>query len=76
MINKWEYKEQEPERLSKDSYCCKYKNQRNIHALEFTDEKVYDGKVMGCFVALFEKQLKLHHSLNKLNYIMIIYILL
>ena len=33
------------ERLSKDTYSCKYKNQR-ILSLEVTDEKVHDGNVM------------------------------
>ena len=33
-----EYKK---ERLSKDPYCCKYKDKRNILSLDVTDEKVY-----------------------------------
>ena len=49
-----EYKK---ERLSKDPHCSKYKNQRNILALEVTtDGKVYDGKVMPKLIELFEKK--------------------
>ena len=32
--------------LSKDTCCSKYKDQGNLLALEVTDEKVLDGKVM------------------------------
>jgi hypothetical protein len=34
------------ERLSKDTCCSGYQDQRNILALEVTDEKVHDSKLM------------------------------
>ena len=51
--------QKEEERLSKDPYCSGYQYQRNILALEVTDEKVhiYDGrKVMPKLIELFEKK--------------------
>ena len=53
------------ERLSKDTCSSKYQDQRNL-ALEVTDEKVHDGKVMK---QLIEQVLNNNHNIRIKSFI-------
>ena len=49
------------EGLSKDTCCCKYQDEKKTIALEITDEKVHDGKVIK---QLIEQVLNNNHNIK------------